>query len=198
MDIVSMLMKNMTSKSSIGALIGKSGASADSIEKAVTSAIPSLIGSMTKNASTEKGAKSLLGALSQHNDNAEISSQIENADEEDGNKIIGKIMGGGKDDFVSSIAKKAGLDIGQANSILSSIAPAILSTVSAAAKPETPESLEKLAKEREAEAKSEKSDSSFLGGFLKNFMKSSDDKEEASSKSGIDGSDLLGMLQKFM
>ncbi|MBQ1826792.1 MAG: DUF937 domain-containing protein [Erysipelotrichaceae bacterium] len=198
MDIVNMLMKNMTSKSSIGALIGKSGASADSIEKALTSAIPSLIGSMTKNASTEKGAKSLLGALSQHNDKAEISSQIENADEEDGNKIIGKIMGGGKDDFVSSIAKKAGLDIGQTNSILSSIAPAILSTVSAAAKPDTKESQAKIAKEREEAAKSDKGDSSFLGGFLKNFMKSSDDNEEASGKSGIDGSDLLGMLQKFM
>lgn len=198
MDIVNMLMKNMTSKSSIGALVGKSGASADSIEKALTSAIPSLIGSMTKNASTEKGAKSLLGALSQHNDKAEISSQIENADEEDGNKIIGKIMGGGKDDFVSSIAKKAGLDIGQTNSILSSIAPAILSTVSAAAKPDTKESQEKIAKEREEAAKSDEGDSSFLGGFLKNFMKSSDDNEEASGKSGIDGSDLLGMLQKFM
>ena len=194
MDLLSMILKNMTSDSSLGALAGKAGVSADSVEKAITSAIPSLLGSMTKNASSVSGAKSLLGALAQHEDTSDVSSQIANADEEDGSKIIGKIMGDGKDDFVSSIAKKAGIDIGQSNAILSSIAPALLSTISQAAKPDTPESIAKEAAEREAAAK-EDSGASFLGGFFKKFLKDEDDKD---AKTGIDGSDLLNILKNTM
>ena len=194
MDLLSMILKNMTSDSSLGALAGKAGVSADSVEKAITSAIPSLLGSMTKNAPSVKGAQSLLGALAQHEDTSDVSSQIANADEEDGSKIIGKIMGDDKDDFVSSIAKKAGIDIGQSSSILNSIAPALLSTISQAAKPDTPESIAKEAAEREAAAK-EDSGASFLGGFFKKFLKDEDDKD---AKAGIDGSDLLDILKKTM
>ena len=103
MDLVSMILKKMTSNSSLGALADKAGVSADSVEKALASAVPSLIGSLTKNASSAEGAKSLLGALSQHEDTSEVSSQIANADAEDGNKIIGKIMGDDKDDFISFV-----------------------------------------------------------------------------------------------
>ncbi|MBR2751317.1 MAG: DUF937 domain-containing protein [Clostridiales bacterium] len=199
MDLVKMLLSNMTSESSLSALTGKTGGSADQVESAITSAIPSLIGSMTKNASSSDGAKSLLGALSQHKDTNSISSQIENADEEDGGKIIGKIMGGDKDDFISKIASKSGLNLGQTNSVLSSIAPAILSFISDMAKPDTPESQAKEAAERAEKAASD--DSSFLGGFFKSFLKSGDDKEDdgkSDSDSGFDGGDLLGMLKKFM
>ncbi|MBO4494313.1 MAG: DUF937 domain-containing protein [Clostridiales bacterium] len=197
MDLVKMLLSNMTSESSLSALTGKTGGSADQVESALTSAIPSLIGSMTKNASSSDGAKSLLGALSQHKDTNSISSQIENADEVDGGKIIGKIMGGDKDDFISKIAAKSGLNFGQTNSVLSSVAPAILSFISDMAKPDTPESQAKEAAERAEKAA--KDDSSFLGGFFKSFMKSGDDKEEdEKSDSGFDSSDLLGMLKKFM
>jgi Uncharacterized conserved protein len=206
MDLVSMILKNMTSNSSIGALAEKAGVSADSVEKAVTSAVPSLIGSLTKNASSAEGAKSLMGALAQHNDSSDVSSQIANADAEDGNKIIGKIMGDDKDDFISSIAKKAGIDAGASNKILSNISPALLSMISQAAKPDTPESIAKEAEEREKAAKEDKG-GSFLGGFFKNFMKDPDDKVEEPKKEskggfdisdGIDGSDLLSILKNTM
>ena len=197
MDLVKMLLSNMTSESSLSALTGKTGGSADQVESALTSAIPSLIGSMTKNASSSDGAKSLLGALSQHTDKNSISSQIENADEVDGGKIIGKIMGGEKEDFISSIASKSGLNFGQTDSVLSSIAPALLSFISDMAKPDTAESQAKEAAERAEKAAND--DSSFLGGFFKNFFKSGDDKEDDDkSDSGFDGGDLLGMLKKFM
>ena len=192
MDLVSTILKSLTSNSSLGALAGK---------------IPSLIGSMTKNASSSAGAKSLLGALSQHEDDREVSSQIKDADEEDGNKIIGKIMGDDKDNFISSIAKKAGINEGQSNQILSSIAPSVLSSISSLAKPDSPESIAKEAEEREKAAKSDDDGGSFLGGFFKKFMKDEDDKVEEPKKSdkggldisdGIDGSDLLSILKKTM
>ena len=132
MDLVSTIVKSLTSNSSLGALAGKVGVDPDTIEKAIASAIPSLVGSMTKNASTAAGAKSLMGALSQHEDDRDVSDQLKDADEEDGNKIIGKIMGDDKDDFISSIAKKAGINVGQSNQLLSSIAPSLLSSISSA------------------------------------------------------------------
>lgn len=193
MDLVKTILKNMTSVPSLEALTDKAGVSADSIEKALFSAVPSLIGSMTKNASSTKGAQSLLGALAQHEDDSDVSSQIAKADAEDGGKILGKIMGDDKDDFISSIAKKAGIDFNQSNAILSNIAPALLSSISAAAKPDTEESIAKEAEERKAKA--EKDSGSFLGGFLKNFMKDGDDKD---AKAGIDGSDLLNILKNTM
>ncbi len=206
MDLVSTILKSLTSNSSLGALAGKVGVDPDQIEKALSSAIPSLIGSMTKNASSSDGAKSLLGALSQHEDKREVSSQIKDADEEDGNKIIGKIMGDDKDDFISSIAKKAGINVGQSNQLLSSIAPSVLSSISSLAKPDSPESIAKEAEEREKAAK-EDDGGSFLGGFFKKFMKDEDDKVEEPKKSdkggldisdGIDGSDLLSILKNTM
>ena len=193
MDLVSTIVKSLTSNSSLGALAGKVGVDADQIEKAISSAVPSLIGSMTKNASTTAGAKSLMGALSQHEDDRDVSSQLKDADEEDGGKIIGKIMGDDKDDFISSIAKKAGINVGQSNQILSSIAPSLLSTISSAAKPDTEESIAKAAAEREKAAKEDSG--SFLGGFFKKFMKDSDDKD---AKGSIDGTDLLDILKKTM
>ena len=192
MDLVKSILKNMTSVPSLEALTEKAGVSADSIEKALFSAVPSLIGSMTKNASSTKGAQALLGALAQHEDNSDVTSQIANADAADGNKIIGKIMGDDKDDFISSIAKKAGINFDQSNAILSNIAPSLLSSISAAAKPDTEES---IAKEKAEKKAKEEKGGSFLGGFLKNFMKDSDDKD---AKTGIDGTDLLNILKNTM
>ena len=186
MDLVKSILKNLTSVPSLEALTEKAGVSADSIEKALFSAVPSLIGSM-------KGAKALMGALAQHEDDSDVSSQIAKADAVDGGKIIGKIMGDDKDDFISSIAKKAGINFDQSSAILNNIAPSLLSSISAAAKPDTEESVAKEAAERKE--KEEKDSGSFIGGFLKNFMKDPDDKD---AKSGIDGSDLLNILKNTM
>lgn len=190
MDLLHSLLGSMTSNSSIDALAGKSGASTDSVQKAISSALPSLLGSLTKNASTTTGAKSLLGALSQHEDASDVSSQIKNADEKDGGKIIGKILGDGKDDFISSIAKEAGINVGQSSQILSSIAPALLSAIASASKSDSDTS-------KNSSKKSDSDEGSLIGGLLGNIFK--DDNKKASSKksnSGFDGSDLLDILKK--
>ena len=172
-----MLLKNMTSESSLDALKGKSGGSSSQIESAVKSAIPTLIGSMTKNASSEDGAKSLRGALNQHKNTDSISSQIKNADELDGSKILGKILGCEKEDFLKEVAKSSGLDIGQTNSVMSSIAPAILSSLSAATGSED----------------EKKVDTSSVGGFFKSLL---DDDDKKAMDSGFDAGSLVDILKK--
>ena len=132
MDLAKSLLPNLTSDSSVSALVGKTGADSDKVTKAVEKAVPGLLKSMKKNASSDDGAKSLAGALDQHKNTDSVDKQIKDADEVDGSKIIGHILGGGKNDFISEIAKETGLDLSQSGAILSNIAPALLSTVSGA------------------------------------------------------------------
>lgn len=172
MDLISTLLKNMTSEDSLSALKGVTGGSDKQVESAVNSAVPTLLKSMTKNASTEDGARSLLGALGQHTNTDPLSSQIKNADALDGKMIIEKIMGGNKDDFIREIAKETGLDLSQTDSLLSNLAPALMSSVSAA-----------------NSKKDEPSLKSIFGQFIM-------DDEDKKIVDGFNGDGLLDILKK--
>ena len=62
-----------------------------------------------------------------------MAQQIANADENDGGAIIQHIFGNDSDQAVQSISQQTGIGGGQVASLLSNIAPALLSGVSAAA-----------------------------------------------------------------
>ena len=87
---------------------------------------------MTSNASSQQGAASLLGALAQHTDTASVASQIANADTADGNAIIGHILGSDQAATVSQLAAQTNLSEEQVSSVLGNIAPALMSSLSAA------------------------------------------------------------------
>lgn len=131
MDFLSLLTSSMTSQSSVNSLSKKSGASSSAITNLLLKAIPVLIKHLASNASSESGAKSLLGALSQHTDTASIESQIANADAVDGSKILSKILGGDSANVFGSLSNQTGLNESQVSSVLSNIAPAMLSGLSA-------------------------------------------------------------------
>ena len=172
MDLVSTLLKNMTDADSLNALKGVTGGSDKQVESAVNSAIPTLLKSMGKNASTDDGARSLLGALGQHTSTDPVSSQIKNADALDGKKIIEKIMGGNKDDFIREIAKETGLDLSQTDSLLSNLAPALMSSISA-----------------ENSKKEEPSLKEIFGQFIM-------DDEDKKVKESLGGDGILDILKK--
>ena len=85
---------------------------------------------MTKNASKKEGAQSLLGALSQHTSKESIENQIANADTIDGSKIIGHILGKDQNSVLNSLSKESGASIEEVSSVLNSIAPALLNSLS--------------------------------------------------------------------
>ncbi len=175
MDLVNVLVKNLSSGDSVKELSGKTGASAPQIESLIKSAVPSLMSSMNGNASSKDGAASLLEALSQHTNTDKVSKQIKDADEEDGNKILEHILGGSKNDFMTMLAKETGLDFGQTNSVLSNIAPALMSSVSAANKTNT----------------ASKDDTS-ITGLLGSLFVDDDDKDILD---GLKGNSLLDTLK---
>ena len=133
MDFMSLLMSAMTNSDAISALAGKTGASDDQLSKLIKGALPMLLKSLTQNASSADGAQSLVNALSQHTNTKSMFDQIANADEADGEKIIGHILGGNREDVLNALSKESGMKQDQIAKALSAIAPALLSGLSAAA-----------------------------------------------------------------
>ena len=93
MNLLGLLMAAMTTKNALGQIAKKTGLSEKQIKKLMLIAIPILIKYLTKNASSGDGAHSLLGALAQHSNKEDMGIQLKDADEKDGHKIIGHILG---------------------------------------------------------------------------------------------------------
>ncbi len=132
MDLMNMLLASMTSSASTNSLSKKSGLSSKVIVYLLSLALPQLIKALTSNASTQNGAASLLNALTQHRSNDVISKQIEDADTADGTKIIGHILGNNQSNVLADLASQTGATTDQVSTVLSAIAPALLSGISAA------------------------------------------------------------------
>lgn len=132
MNLLNVLMNSLMSGSAIQALSAKTGLSEKQLKMILAIAIPLLIKKMTSNAASQSGANSLLGALGQHQNSRDIQSQLEEADEEDGAKIVGHILGDDRDQLVQSVAGEAGVGEQDVERVLGNISPSILSGLSAA------------------------------------------------------------------
>ena len=132
MNLLSIILKSLLTGGALNALAKKTGLTARQLKKLIPLAIPLLISMLTKNASNQEGLTSLLGALTQHTNKKPMQVQVAEADTEDGDKIIGHILGGKKDDSVISLANQSGLSQQQVSGVLNNIAPALLSGLSAA------------------------------------------------------------------
>ena len=135
-------------------------------------ALPVLVGKMSDNASTKDGAKSLNKALNEHKtgDVIDVASFLSTADSKDGKKILGHILGSDEAAATKAISKKSGVSSSKVGSILSLVAPLLLSQLGN--------------KKDEDEA-----DSSALGGLLGGLLGGG-----SSSSSGGIGASLLGSL----
>lgn len=132
MNLLSLLLSSLLTDSSVSALAKKTGLSAASLKKLIPLAVPLLLKFLTSNASSESGALSLLGALSQHTNQKTLSDQIDEADTEDGGKIIGHIFGTQSDAVTNRLALQSGMSERDVSSALAGIAPALMSGLSAA------------------------------------------------------------------
>ena len=92
MNLLNVLLKVLLADAAIKALSGKTGLSSSSLKKLLPLAIPLLLRYMTNNASSQSGALSLLGALTQHSNFRSAEEMLAEADEEDGGKIVKHIL----------------------------------------------------------------------------------------------------------
>ena len=99
MNLLQLLISTLASNDSVNSVAKKTGLSTKLVYKLIMTALPILIRYMTKNVGSQNGALSLLNALTQHNTTRAMSEQIDDVDEEDGETIIGHILGDDKDTF---------------------------------------------------------------------------------------------------
>jgi len=203
MDLLQLLLGTLTSKSSVKSVSKKTGVSSGLVTKLLIAAVPLLIKYMTQNASKKEGALSLLGALGQHKDTTATSQQIAKADTEDGAKIISKILGGDEKQVVSSLAKETGVTKNQASSILSTIAPSVLSSLSAAttsaSKVDLSDGLDLsdvmgLLGGASASSQKKSSSSSLAGNLLGSLLGGGTTQTQKKQSSGLDVGNLMGAL----
>ena len=132
MNLLSVLLKTLMADGAISALAKKTGIGGAALKKLLPLAIPLLLKAMTNNASSQSGVQSLLGALTQHRSTKSMPEQIAEADQADGSKILGHILGGSAASELNGLAAQTGLSANEVSSALSGIAPALLSGLSAA------------------------------------------------------------------
>ena len=180
MSLLSTLLGAMSKDDSVEAVSKKTGISKIAVGGLIAIAVPLLIKKLTSNASSQQGAASLLGALSQHTDTSSVANQIANADTNDGSAIIGHILGSDQAGAISQFAEQSNLSEEQVSSVLQNIAPALMSGLSAA-------NTENIAQAAQAQAAQPSGGiGSLLGGIFGGGSSSS------SSSSGAGG--LLGSL----
>ena len=133
MNLLTVLLKSLLTDSSVQALAKKTGLSTAVLKKLIPLAIPLLIKFMTGNAQSQSGAQSLLSALGQHTSKKSLPEQIEEADIDDGGKILLHIFGSQSDNVMNQLSAQSGISEGEVNRALSGLAPSVLSGLSAAA-----------------------------------------------------------------
>ena len=207
MDLLNLLASGLGTSESINAMSSKTSASNDQVTAALLSALPSMLGQMKTNASTQTGASSLMSALNQHDlsklSNEDIVSLIKNADEKDGAKILDKIYGSQEKTQAAtdSLAKQSGMSSSQMMKLMCIAAPALLTAIASAKKKQAAQAAAQAqAAQQAAAAKTNDSDDlmallSSLSGVNVNTGKTTGGKKTSSGKTSQNMSltDIMNM-----
>lgn len=110
----------------IGAAIGADPATT---KQAVGTAVPLLFSALAKNASSKKGAQSLLGALDRDHDGSvldDLGGLLSSLQQGPGAAILGHVLGGQRGSVESGLANKTGLDAAAISQLLVMLAPMVM------------------------------------------------------------------------
>ncbi len=194
MDLTS-LMKTMLSSDSIAQMSKKTGTSTDEVKSVLLSALPAMLSGVQGQANNQETVAGFAGALDSHakDDTSDISAFLSNVDINDGDKIVGHLLGGDKAATTRAAATKAGLSNAATGKILGAAAPLLMSllgqqfTQAAQAQPQA-QNVQPLGGGQQAAP----SGIGLLAGLLGGGQQSSAAQQSAPQASGLGG--LLGSL----
>ncbi len=108
------------------------------VSKFAKTIVPMVLMAIFNNVKDSKGAESLIKALGDHEGSGDsvmsgasdiLLDKMNNADLNDGSKILKHIFGGNVDSIVSEVSKNVGIDSKKGYDIISSLAPSVLETL---------------------------------------------------------------------
>ncbi len=132
MNLLTLLLGSLLSSGSLGSLSNNTGVQKPDLSKLLILALPLILKYMTSNTQSQSGLSSLFGALGAHQNRGTVEDQLENADTEDGMKILGHILGDDQPQVVNQLSKETGIDAEDVMNVLGTVAPYIMSGLSAA------------------------------------------------------------------
>lgn len=186
MNLLTLLLASLLSSNSLGALSNNTGVQKPDLKKLLILALPLIIKYMTSNSQSQSGLSSLFGALGAHQNRNSVESQIADADTEDGQKIIGHILGDDKEQVVDELSRESGVDAGDVLNVLGTVAPYIMSGLSAATE---------SAQTQQQAAPAGGFD---LGGLMSLFGAQPQQEPAPAAASSVDGSQLINALLSMM
>lgn len=120
-------------KTIISGVAGSTGNDTNKTSSVLTMALPVLMKAMQRNASTPQGAEGLLGALSGKHDGSILDNLgglfgggIDDEVKNDGQKILGHVLGAKQQGVEKVIGEKSGLDAASVANILKVAAPILM------------------------------------------------------------------------
>lgn len=190
MNLLTVLLLSLLSGKSLGALSNNTGVNQIDLKKLLILALPLIIKYMTSNSQSQSGLSSLFGALGAHQNRGTVESQIADADTEDGQKIIGHILGDDQDQVVEELSRESGVDAGDVLNVLGTIAPYIMSGLSAATE---------SAQTQQQAQQAAPAGGFDLGGLMSMFGAQPQQQEpEPAPAASVDGSQLINALLSMM
>ena len=128
---LSSILGTLLSNDSVSAMSKSTKAESSLVQDVMVMALPHLLSGISTQAENKSTSDSLVQALTDHgqDDASDVGSFIENVDVEDGEKIIGHLLGTNKKTVAKDIATKTGGNSDQVIQLLATAAPLIMTIV---------------------------------------------------------------------
>ncbi len=130
MSILEMLTQQLGS-GGIQKISRSLGADEGATGSAIGAALPLLMGALARNSATNDGAEQLHRALNRHDGSVldNVSGFLDQPDENDGNGILGHVLGGRRGTVEAGVSKASGLDQAAVAKLLPMLAPLVMGAV---------------------------------------------------------------------
>jgi hypothetical protein len=127
--LTDMLMSQLGGKGLLSQIGGQLNTDEQTAGAATNAAVAALMGALSKNASSEDGAKALSEALSKKHDGGVLDNLqgfLSSGGSADGDGILKHVLGNKRAALERGLGKSTGLDAGAAGKLLSMVAPLVL------------------------------------------------------------------------
>ncbi len=135
------LLNSDLGKNIISGVSGSTGTDQNKTSSVLTMAMPVLMKAMERNASTPEGAQGLMNAINNKHDGSILDNLgglfgggVDDSVKNDGDKILGHILGSKQQGVQQILGQKAGLDSGSVGDILKVAAPILMGVLGKQAK----------------------------------------------------------------
>ncbi|OIQ23929.1 DUF937 domain-containing protein [Lacinutrix sp. MedPE-SW] len=127
------LLQSDLGKTIISGVAGSTGNDTNKTSSVLTMALPVLMKAMQRNAATPQGAEGLMGAIQGKHDGSILDNLgglfgggVDEEVKQDGDKILGHVLGAKKQGVEKILGEKSGLDAGSVSNILKVAAPILM------------------------------------------------------------------------